>query len=366
MKDVFFFGTGDCARLYADKVSLALKSLGDFQLIGFLDNDAAKVGTVFEGYQVYHPDILRKHSCDMVLLFLLEDAAYVEVLVQLSGMISVERIHRYDFPLKVLLQKRYGDSADRELKETLEYSFSHQISVFNQFIGTETYDEVKWDRRVQLPYIDFTTAEGRKVPMYYPEEYKFTEKNGAFYVENLLWEQSEGSPHLYTRQDHQVEDGDCIIDAGVCEGNFALKYIDIASHIYLFEIDPIWLKPLEYTFKNYEKKVTIVKKAVSDKESDRTCRIDNVVMDRKIDFIKMDVEGAEVSAVRGAERTFCRNDIKASICCYHKSMDERKIRAQLRQYGYRTSVSEGYMLFLHSEDTWESGELRRGIVYGNR
>lgn len=365
MNNVFFFGTGDCAKLYANKVNLALKSLGDFQLVGFLDNDTAKVGTVFEGYRVYNPGIIKKFSCDMVLLFLLDDTNYVRVIHQLSDMISIEKIHRYDFPLKVMVQKRYKDSTDREIKETLEYILNHQISVFNQFIHAEsTYDEVKWDKQVSLPYIDFTTAEGRKVPMYYPENYRFTEKDGSFYIKNLMWEQSEGSPHLYIQKNHDVENGDCIIDAGVCEGNFALKYVDIASHIYLFEMDPIWKEPLTYTFQNYENKVTIVYKAVSDRTKNDECRIDDVVSNRKIDFIKMDVEGAELSAIRGAEHTFCTNDIKSSICSYHRNGDEKRIREQLEKYGYQTTVSDGYMLYLFSDDTWEKGDFRRGMVYG--
>ena len=35
-----------------------------------------------------------------------------------------------------------------------------------------------------------------------------------------------------------------------------------------------------------------------------------------VDFIKMYIEGAEVSALRGAKYTFENNDIKCSICAY--------------------------------------------------
>ena len=84
----------------------------------------------------------------------------------------------------------------------------------------------------------------------------------------------------------------------------------------------------------------------------------------KVDFIKMDIEGAELSAIRGAQKTFCTNHVKTSVCSYHKRGDEVNIRKQLENYGYQTSTSNGYMLFLYSDDTWESGDLRRGIVYG--
>lgn len=367
MKKVFFFGTGYCAKLFAGKVKIALEILGDFQILGFLDNDINKTGTIYEGYNVYNPYILKKSSCDLVLLFLIDDVSYEAVWKQLSGIISPELIQRYDFPLKILIQNRYKDFADVQIKETLEYISYNKLSVFNQFIKAEdTFDEVKWNRKIDLPYIDFTTIEGRKVPMYYPRNYKFVEKDGMRYVKNLLWEQNAGSPHLYIRDEHDVNDGDCIVDAGVCEGNFALKYIDVASHIYLFEMDQIWQEPLRNTFKNYENKVTLIDKAVCDKASNKTCRIDDIVENKRVDFIKMDVEGAEGLAIKGAVQTFLENKVKASICCYHRNGEEEEIRTLLEKYGYNTSVSDGYMVFLYSDDTWRLGDFRHGIVYGDK
>lgn len=276
-------------------------------------------------------------------------------------------IEPYYFPLKLLLQKRYENSTNTEIRETLNYISNHKMSVFNQFIQSPyTYDEVKWDSHINLPYIDFTTVDGKTVPMYYPPEYNFIKKENSIFVENLMWEQSPGSPHRYVKQDHDVNVGDCVIDAGVCEGNFALKYVNIVSHIYLFEMDPVWRKPLEYTFRDYRDKVTFINKALSDKTTFHTCRIDDIVSDQKVDFIKMDIEGAELSAIRGGEQVFHKNCIRSSICSYHRYGDEEKIRKQLEKYGYNTSVSDGYMCFLYADDIWETGDLRRGVVYGNK
>lgn len=367
MKKVYFFGAGFCAEHFADKVMLALKKLGGYELIGFLDNNIDKTGTQFSGYPVYHPDILAKVPCDMILIFLMERTAYEAVFRQLSAFVPEKVIHEYYFPLEIMLQNNYKGSDDKEIKETLEYITCNGISVFNQFIHADyTYNEVKWDEQVNLPYIDFTTVEGSTVPMYYPRDYKFVSRDGGLYVENLLWEQSEKSPHLYVKKNHNVMDGDCIIDAGVCEGNFALKYVNIASYIYLFEMDTVWQEPLKCTFRKYKKKVKLISKALSDMTSERTCKIDDIVADKKVDFIKMDIEGTEVSAICGAEKTFRSNDIKASICSYHRNGDEMRIRRQLEKYEYQTSISDGYMLFINGDDTWKIGDLRRGIVYGRK
>jgi hypothetical protein len=365
MKKVFFFGAGFCAEAFLDKVKIALESLGDYSILGFLDNDENKIGTLFEGYQVYSPDILSVVPCDLILFFLFQESRYKPVIQQLSQFRPIEQIQDYTFPLKLLLQKKYCDSKEGEIKETLNYVLNHPVSVFNQFItADDTYDEVKWDYKADLPYIEFKTIDDKKVPMYYPRNYEFVKKDGGLFVLNLLWEQSEGSPHLYVKQNHNITEGDCVIDAGVCEGNFALKYAGIASHIYMFETDSRWFEPLNYTFRDYEEKVTIIHKAVSDETSKTTCKIDDAVSGHKVDFIKMDIEGAELSAIRGAQKTFCTNHVKTSVCSYHKRGDEVNIRKQLENYGYQTSTSNGYMLFLYSDDTWESGDLRRGIVYG--
>jgi len=39
---------------------------------------------------------------------------------------------------------------------------------------------------------------------------------------------------------------------------------------------------------------------------------------RKVDFIKMDIEGAEIQALRGMERTLKENDVRLVIAAYHE------------------------------------------------
>lgn len=49
--------------------------------------------------------------------------------------------------------------------------------------------------------------------------------------------------------------------------------------------------------------------------------IDNVVKDDKVAFIKMDVEGSELEALRGAEKTIRRDMPTLAISAYHKQED---------------------------------------------
>ncbi len=80
----------------------------------------------------------------------------------------------------------------------------------------------------------------------------------------------------------------------------------------------------------------------------------------------MDVEGAEVEALLGGREMFLNNEIKCSICSYHKSGDEAAIKDILNSYGYRTNTSEGYMLFHFEKNIFSTLDFRRGIVYARK
>lgn len=87
----------------------------------------------------------------------------------------------------------------------------------------------------------------------------------------------------------------------------------------------------------------------------------------EINFLKMDIEGDEIAALRGAKRLFQNSkNVKCSICAYHRHGDEGKITELLREYGFSTSVSKGYMLFLFDPEVREKPELRRGVVRGRK
>lgn len=268
-----------------------------------------------------------------------------------------------NFLLNVNVLQKYEKESDAEIQHSI--SSIKTKNEFDVFCGycpkpREKYI-VEWDEKYDMPYVIF---EGKRI--YYPRNKQFSIVDGHQCVMGLEYEQQLGSPHTYITEHHNINDGDVVIDAGVCEGNFAIKYIDRISKLYLIECNPNWIYPLQLTFKDYLEKIVICQKFLSDKNDERNITIDELVNGEKVDFIKMDIEGAEVSALKGAKYTFENNNIKCSICAYHRHGDEENIRNILDSYGYSSSVSRGHMLFHCDPERFKWSELRHGIIYGRR
>ena len=178
-------------------------------------------------------------------------------------------------------------------------------------------------------------------------------------------EQLPTSPHLYIKDEHKINEGDILIDAGVCEGNFALRYVDICSKVYLFEMDTKWIKPLYFSFRDCWDKIELIHKAVSDTTKGMNVALDDAVncaKDSKI-FVKMDIEGAEPAALRGAKNLLTNNKVRASVCSYHNSDDAWKIKSLFQKYNFKTWTSNGYMIFIWDKNIWQTADFRKGIVY---
>ena len=61
-------------------------------------------------------------------------------------------------------------------------------------------------------------------------------------------------------------------------------------------------------------------------------RLDDLLGDRKVTFIKMDIEGSELAALRGAERIIREQRPKLAICVYHKPEDMWEIPSLILRY----------------------------------
>lgn len=365
MEKIYIWGAGNLANDIfnaLDEVLPQYKENTIFKIEGIIDNNIHLYYTSFHGIEIVSPgEAIEKGFTNIIIL---NDAEYlIREQAENGYHIPASKVQTRWYLLKLLLQVKYQNTKDKEIKEVLEYWKSNDISLYNNFMPEKKQDyEVIWDKKINLPYIEFPTVEGKIKQMYYPRNYRFSIKDNKQVVEDILYEQLPMSPHLYTYKGHEVNDGDVILDGGVCEGNFSLRYVDVASKIYLVESDPNWKEALYYTFKEYQNKIVYCDKMLSNRDGYYSVSVDNLVKGR-LDFLKMDIEGAEISGIEGAKRTLLENKVKCSICSYHKKEDEIFLKELFKSMGYDTSTSNGYLTFLWDKDIWYNLDFRKGVVY---
>ena len=338
MWNIIIWGTGEAAGVIAPDTKLFRNNIN---VIGYADSDSEKWGKTFHNKRVFAPFEVMNLKFDSIVIS--SEKFYDEIegmLIRLYG-IGKEKIDRRHGILRRLLLDKYKNSSDKDIAASVEYLKTHECTHFNQFVKfkNEPYF-VKWDKVEYLPYIMF---EDKK--MYYPRNRKFQRYEGKEVVFDLMAEQTKESPHLYINDRVKVEQGDVICDAGVCEGNFALRYVEKASKIYLVECDEEWFLPLSKTFQPFRDKVEICHKFLGHHATGNCINIDTLI-DGRLDFLKMDIEGAEVEALLGGCQCMQRNDVKSAICSYHRHNDEFFLKKILEMYGYETFCSGGYMTFL--------------------
>jgi predicted RNA methylase len=176
-------------------------------------------------------------------------------------------------------------------------------------------------------------------------------------------EQDIESPHRYITNDFFVKDNDVVADIGAAEGTFALSAVKRAGKIYLFESDMEWVEPLEATFAPWKEKVEIINKFVSDKNDEQNITLDYFFENKVgINFLKVDVEGAETDLLKGCEKVLSVNkSLKLAICTYHKQNDESTISKSLKNLGFEVSYSKGYMIYMKDKEL-RPPYFRRGLI----
>ena len=168
------------------------------------------------------PNQVKELEIDNIII--LSDDHFDEIRDMLVNWLQIApaKIKRTQQLLKLMLIHKYSSTEDSEIQDLLKHWENHDIGIFNQYVqrGKEV-NEVYWDSIENMPYIIFEDKR-----MYFPYNYnRFEEsESGKKVYRDLMCEQQPSSPHLYVKGNIKVEAGDVIVDAGVCEGNFALRY----------------------------------------------------------------------------------------------------------------------------------------------
>jgi len=150
--------------------------------------------------------------------------------------------------------------------------------------------------------------------------------------------------HQYFHSDTKIREGDIVLDIGASEGLFSLECLrNNAGKIYIFEPSQVWFDILKLRFKEKIKvgKVEVMPIVVGDKNQyvrfggslmgsglggrqivRKMRTVDSLVREKRIpsiDFVKMDVEGAEMRVLIGAKDAIRRFKPRMAITTYHRA-----------------------------------------------
>lgn len=177
----------------------------------------------------------------------------------------------------------------------------------------------------------------------------------------------------------QVEKGEIFLDCGACFGDTALwAYYNGAKKVYSFEPSPSNFPYLQQNLKSqgYDAE-RCFPYAVGEKEEElsfaaapgmagasainehgnvkvRCVKLDDFLKEQKIKptFIKFDIEGAEMGALRGARETITKLKPKMAVCLYHKISDMWEIPLLLKEmvpeykfYCRKNNVQNEFILY---------------------
>lgn len=196
--------------------------------------------------------------------------------------------------------------------------------------------------------------------------------------------------HLYIKQYHYVtneirikpEPGDIVLDCGACWGDTALFFaleVGDTGHIYSFDFIPDNMEVFNINIKlnpRLKNRITLVPHPLDETSGKEVSFMDNGPGSRisqktesssgvwtlciddffeqyhpeKIDFIKMDIEGMELPALKGAHAVLQHFRPKLAISIYHSMDDFTGISK------YLDSLDLGYKFYLkhgttHQEET---------------
>lgn len=168
-----------------------------------------------------------------------------------------------------------------------------------------------------------------------------------------------------------IGEDDTVVDAGAFPGEFSIYVARKGAEVIALEPDPVNAEELRENIKlnGLEDRVTVLEKGLWDESDEKTLerdeefglgseikegaeitidleKLDSIVKDHgEPDFVKMDIEGAEVEALKGAEKVLKEQRPDFAIATYHVDEEGNKtchrVEEILEKKGYDAETGYG-------------------------
>ncbi len=311
---IYIYGAGHLGKVFAN--CLCENEISTY-ITSFVDKDPSKNGEeIFGGIQCIVPEKMEKNGLILVTV----EKGYEEAF-------SLCR----QYSSKVYCAANPGIGYVNGLQEILNMS-GEQLDQIGNNIAT-VFDWLE-DERSKEVYYYLTRAQLFEKPYHSCFEKSFCDHNEYFREEIF-----------------DVSKCQRFVDCGAFEGDTLEDYLKFVGNefekVNLFEMNSDTVKVLKGKIARYDKnikdKIEIFEMGVGDKETlipisttihdgmvkidesgtkyGKINTLDNCLQNRKVDLIKMDIEGAELSALQGASELIKKETPYLAICIYHKLCD---------------------------------------------
>ena len=188
----------------------------------------------------------------------------------------------------------------------------------------------------------------------------------------LCTEQDIRSPHSYYAFPVSYDSNDIAVDLGAAEGIWGLEIVEKVKELYLFECEEGWIEALNATFEPWKNKVTIVNKYVTAITDEKSTTLDDFFLPHNIfpTIIKVDIEGEEIHAMKGASKLLAKNILHAVLCTYHHFDDFQTLLEMMKNHHFQIKPSEGYIINIYSEQNYNCKNIkeifRKGLIHASK
>lgn len=299
-KYVVFFG---CGAIFASIVETWYAQVGR-QIDFCCDNDPEKWGKYFSGTQCISPEDLIKLKSDVIIFLTVGNFLPVYEQLQNEGFSDVHVLYKYD--LEAAAYVRSMDAA------TLGAEANAARALLGDSKSIHIFDSI------------LSRASGKNTDVsLMPKIYE----SAQYFPADLI----------------KLDNNECYVDIGAYDGDTVRQFLRACDskfdHVYALELDKSNFKKLQSntlaspmcekitafnvgawnTRESIKYQPGLTQSTIGNGSSiAEVAPLDEILNGKKITYIKMDIEGAEINALAGARNIIVSQAPKLAICVYHK------------------------------------------------
>jgi FkbM family methyltransferase len=267
------------------------------------DSDSAKWGKLFCGVKCLSPDELFEIRDSCTIFVTVGNFPPVFDFLTSSGFPSVNLIYKYDLVASAYLDSQGLEQVAQQLRSARDlFTDERSLKVFDTIL-----------------------------------ERALGDRSNITLMPSICDDNQYFDPAVV-----ELAEDECYVDIGAYDGDTIRHFMKITNNrferIDAFELDHFNYRKLVESVKasGHENFIRAFNLGVWDHECDlnfstgksqsrvgtgdqvaHAVALDRILSDQRITFIKMDIEGAEPNALKGAERVIRANQPKLAICVYH-------------------------------------------------